>query len=131
GPGFVAQWATPGLVPAIIKTADGAPKPFADEQSAEFAALQQVAYALNNRRRLGVAHVNTPMNPNDFAADLAGLNITLAEFASLYGVKPERVVGWINGERDVPHAARVMLGLLAMPGNLDKAREISMDARVN
>jgi DNA-binding transcriptional regulator YiaG len=129
GPGYVAQWAAPGLRPAIIKLPSGEPKAFADEPSAEFAAMQKLIEAMNDRQRFRNKQPNQPMHPNDFAADLAGLGITLAEFALIYGVQPDRVAGWISGERDVPHAARVMLALLAMPGGLVVARSISAEAR--
>lgn len=129
GPGYVAQWATAGLPPALLKLPDGSVKAFTDTASAEFAAMQKVLEAINNRRRSREPSHTVPMHPNDFAADLANLEITLAEFAALYGVKPERVVGWINRERDVPHAARVMLALLALPGALERAREVTSEAR--
>ena len=123
--GFHGQFALPGLVPDLVRR-NGIPVVFTSDVQAEFAALRALFQILTSRtmdtRTAGGYKRIT-------GADLAGLlvkaGITPTLFAELSGVKQSRVMGWLDGQQDIPHFAHVLVRLLAKKENFELADEIT------
>ena len=66
----------------------------------------------------------------EFAAELAETGLQPGEWARLWGSKPDNVLAWLSGERDVPFPIRWVLPVLRIPGALATAVRITDDHTV-
>jgi transcriptional regulator with XRE-family HTH domain len=57
----------------------------------------------------------------DLASGIKAANVTTAQFAALYGVRPKRLEKWLKGEAEIPHSVALFVGLIADPLVLEKA----------
>lgn len=126
GDQFAAQFALPGLVPDLVRER-GAVVLFSSEREAEVASMEAVLRLYDSRtsdtrkaggyRRLAGA---------DLAALLAEIGMTPTRFAEIAGFPQSRIMGWIDGEQDIPHSVHVLARLLAhSEGNIEIADRIT------
>jgi DNA-binding transcriptional regulator YiaG len=130
GGGFVAQFALPGLIPDIVRQHRN-PVVFATEEKAIAAANQAVVSMLQRRLVDSRKPAETrKITPAEFAILLAEANITPTWFAELFGTTQERVIGWIDGVQDVPHAAYLLVCLMKDQKNLDMIEALTAERRL-
>ena len=66
------------------------------------------------------------MPPQDFSAALNHLGLTANQFARLIGSQRKRVIGWLEGEKEVPHHVHLIVRLcLESPGVLQYAKRLA------
>lgn len=126
GGGFHAEYAFPGGEVRYVLQ-DGAPRWFEYPAEATAAAGESLAGVLNSRPRLERRGHITRMAPAAFAVALAGLRLTPSEFARIYGQPQVKVMDWIDGREPLPHAAHVLVRVLAIPGALKEAMQVTAD----
>lgn len=111
---FAGQFALPGLVPDLARDGNGKVQLFTVERDAEIAAMDAVLNLYESRtidtRKAGGYHRLTGA---ELATLLNDADITPTYFAELYGVPQHRVMKWLDGEQDIPHAAHVLIRLIA------------------
>ena len=126
GKKFVAQFALPGLVPALVQSG-GADKLFETEAEAEAAALKAFA-ALYDSRTLDTRKNKGYVRLTGAALALAldELNVTPTFFAELLGFPQSRVMGWIDGAQDIPHSVHLVVHLMKFNPEkmLDRAEDL-------
>lgn len=123
---FVGQFAAPGLIPEYVVDRDGQVMRFRKQEDAELAAAQAMIRVLNSRNsRASMVGGYTRMTPAEFASALAESDITPSAFSLIYGVKPDRVLGWLDGVQDIPHAVRVLVELLRYEDIYKEAKAIT------
>jgi DNA-binding transcriptional regulator YiaG len=81
--------------------------------------------ALNGRSRSKTSRGYQRLDGAEFAGLLGDAGVTPAEFAIIFGTRTDRVVDWLDDVEDIPHAARTLLALLALPGAVSIARQIA------
>ena len=104
------QFAMPGIVPMLVGEHKGEPRTFRTEEDAYSAACRGLveimqARSVNTSKAGGYAR----MTPAEFGEALGTVNITATYFAEIYGVPYLRVMKWLDGEQDIPHAVRMVL----------------------
>ena len=131
---FYALYSGPGLIPAVSQSRDGRPYEYNTEVEAEIGAMRTLYGVLNKPRANARRHGGKPerykkMTGAEFAVALrmAGPDgVTPSFFSYLYGTSQLKVIGWIDGEDNVPHPARVLLALFAAdPKNIDIAEKVT------
>lgn len=130
GDSFVAQFALPGLVPALVQGADGA-RSFDTSRAAEIAAMEAVIRLYDSRtfdsRKAGGYR---RLTGSEFATLLNEMDITPTYFAEIAGFPQSRIMGWLDGEQDIPHSVHVLVKLLvASDENFELARTITEEAQ--
>lgn len=130
---FYAQFASPGLIPLMVRPKDGdrSPSEFKSVEEAENAARKALLDALTNR----VVDTRTAggyrrMSGAELAVAIEAADLTPTHFAELYGVPQARVLKWLDGEQDIPHSAHVLIKLLVNEKNYEMAEEITEWAQV-
>lgn len=68
------------------------------------------------------------MTGAELAVAMSEAGLSPSDFARLYGVPQARVLGWIDGVREIPHSAAVMVRLLQDEHTLALADKITADA---
>jgi len=131
GPGFLSEYALPGMLPVIVSDPDtGDPVMHMDRKCAEGAARDAVLEAY--RRRISDTRKNcgyVRMTGAEMAALLAHLMLDTEEAAEIIGVPQARVVKWIDGEQDIPHSVNLLLRLLSLNvACLELARAITKES---
>jgi DNA-binding transcriptional regulator YiaG len=58
----------------------------------------------------------------EFRDALKEIGLSENEFANLLGKQASRVVGWAEGEDNVPHDIGLILALLELPGGVERMR---------
>lgn len=127
GDGYVARFAVPGMVPAIVSD-DNGPVEYATESEARAAALEAMLERANARpvqilRKASRNNVSYPrLNSSELARELADLRRTFGTpegfrtfehfFAHLAGTHGRRVQGWLDGVQDIPLGITVTIWLL-------------------
>ena len=130
GNGFVGVYEFPGKDRQEARHQDGSVEVFETEDAAIAAAGEELCDALNGRQVSNSKHGYKRLTGAELAVQLAGLNLSPAEFSRLMGTSQKRIMQWIDGEEDIPHNARVLLTLLSMPGALLLATQITSAAMV-
>lgn len=120
--GFVAEYQMPAMKPVTVM-ADGEPALFHTYEEAKAAAADHMAENLNARTRSRVKHETVRLGGAELAFTLRSADISPTQFARIFGTKQARVLDWIDGVEDIPHAVRILLALLHLPG----AKKIAMD----
>lgn len=129
--GFIAFWVSPGLTPAVVRSANGSPTIYTDTHTAELAAWRRMAADLNKPRSKatsGKPERYVKMTGPEFAAALQEAGITPTFMAFLYGTSQQRVLDWIDGvpNADIPHPARLLLALFKFDeSNMDICEAIT------
>lgn len=121
--GFYGLFAYPGRIPEYVKEDDRA-KLFLTSQEAVSEAAAILVYFLNDRLVPSPQLRFTHMGGGDFAVALRELDLTVTEFAPMYGTTPERVHQWIDGTKEVPFPMWLVLETLRAPGGIEVARRI-------
>ncbi|MCW5697347.1 MAG: hypothetical protein KIS96_11530 [Bauldia sp.] len=121
--GFLGEFTFPGKDVQRVHPEDG--PLFDDDRYAVAAAGEALCDALNDRTRGTLKHGYQRMGGAEFAAALADLQITPAEFAILYGSVHKRVMDWIDGNEEIPHPVRILLAAFTLPGALQLARQVT------
>lgn len=130
---FHALYSAPGFIPAIAADSDGRPYEYLTAEEAEIGAMRTLYRILNKPRVNARRHADhgkperyRKMTNVEFAVALRNANITPSYFAFLYGTSQTRVIGWIDGTDQVPHPARLLLGLfIDNDRNVDIAQQIT------
>jgi hypothetical protein len=127
---FAAQFALPGLVPDLVRQR-GSVHLFPDERSATAAAQEAVIRLYDSRTRdERKAGGYTRLTGAELAVLLGEIDVTVTYFAELSGFPQSRVIGWIDGEQDIPHSVHVLVKLLAASdANFRLAEQITEAAR--
>jgi DNA-binding transcriptional regulator YiaG len=81
--------------------------------------------ALNGRFRNRSPHAVDRLTGPEFAGILTDLGLTPNQFALFHGTRMDRVIDWIDGVQEIPHSVRTMLALLALPGAVQIAHQIT------
>jgi len=70
------------------------------------------------------------MTPVELQDELEALELSIGQFARLYGVRRDLVIRWLDptDTRVTPHAVSIMCSLLHLPGAMDIALEITNEA---
>lgn len=122
---FYAQYALPGLVPVLVM--DGTtPAEYMSEAQARVAALEAL-FELLTRRLVDTRWRNNHevCAPAEFARLLGQADVTPTYFAELYGTTQARVMQWLDGAADIPHAAYVMVNLLSIEAAYEMAAKLA------
>ena len=116
---YLGQFAFPGMIPDYVRY-KGEPARFMSTANAITAAKITLAEALMARYVSGDKPERYRfIDGAEFAAELHAAGITPTLFAEVYGTTPDRVVtDWIDGTRDIPHPARVLVGLFKTHPNV-------------
>lgn len=115
GRGFVGKYAFPGGSLRVVYAAGtNTPDTFATAEAAENEARRVLVESLNARYRDSASRnsVSRKLTGDEFAIELAAADITASEWAQMWGTKQDTVVAQIQGEKDVPFAARWILPVL-------------------
>ena len=121
---FLARFGFPGGVVDFVLEGNK-PSVYRSAAAAENAAARVLVESLNSRQRFGSKReLSSKMTGDEFAAELAETDIPLSDFAQMWGTKQEKVVGWIQGEADVPFPLRWVLRILRRPGAIEEAQKI-------
>lgn len=122
--GWHAEFGFPGGVVAFVNDGDE-PALYATQTDAENEARRVLVESLNARWSFREKReLSTKMTGDEFAADLAEVDIGPADFAMMWGTKQGKVMDWITGAAEVPFALRWILKLLRLPGAVDMAQKI-------
>lgn len=112
GGGFLGQFSAPGLVPAYVNE-NGRPRTFSNELAAELAAARTLVEVLNSRQTA------TPRSsgyvrpsPETLSRAIEAANISVSEFARIYGANIKTVYKWLDGMQDIPHAVSVFIEMM-------------------
>lgn len=131
GPGFIAVWIAPGLVPDIVRPDGKAPAIFDTEIEAEIAGWRRMAEVMNGPRIRANKNQGKPerykrLSGPEFAEALRAAGITPTFLAYLYSTSAHRVLTWIDGAEDIPHPVRVLLALFQDDErNIDIAEKVT------
>jgi DNA-binding transcriptional regulator YiaG len=129
GGGYVAQFALPGLLPDVVSEG-GHPKVFYSEDKAVAAANETVVKLLQSRLIDSRRPQETKrITAAEFAVLLAEADITPTWFAEIYGTSQEKVIKWLDGQDDVPHAAYLLVTLMKKPGLLEEMSTLTQARR--
>ena len=115
-PGFTGAYSIPGKDEQVARDPDGRVVIFATEDEAIAAAGEEMCRSMNERTKFSYRHGYKRLGGAQFAVSLKELSISPANFAAYFGTSQRRVLQWIDGEEDIPHAAHVLLTVLAVPG---------------
>lgn len=126
---FEAWFAVPGLVAEPVREG-GRVQQFDTAHAAEFAALKAI-YKILTARSVKTSKPDKVrrMTSGEFAAALSEADITATHFAEIYGAQVARVLKWIDGTEDIPHAAHVFVRLMADDENYQEALSITRRAQ--
>lgn len=121
---FMAQFAIPGLRPEFVQRGGEAALYDTKEEAEAEAAVIAVRIA-NERIKTHRPFTRTEvMPPEDLAATIEAMGMTSADLAELF--QSPHVGSWLNGDRRVPHMAKLLLLLMREPANKELiAKEIS------
>lgn len=122
--GFVAEYQMPAMKPVTVM-ADGEPAIFPTYEEAIAAAGHHMRENLNARTKSRTKHGTVRLGGADLAFALRSADLSPTQFARIFGTKQARVLDWIDGAEDIPHAARILLALLHLPGARKMAMEIT------
>jgi hypothetical protein len=127
---FAAQFALPGLVPDLVSGRDGV-RLFPTERDAHIAAQEAVIALYESRTRdTRKAGGYRRLTGAELALLLNEINITPTYFAEIAGFPQSRVMGWLDGEQDIPHSVHVLAVLLARSNeNFALAERITEEAQ--
>ncbi|WP_299940030.1 hypothetical protein [uncultured Nitratireductor sp.] len=126
---YQAWFAVPGLVAEPVRE-NGKVRLFDTPHAAEFAALKAI-YKILTARSVKTSKPDKVrrMTSGEFAAALSEADITATHFAELYGAQVARVLKWIDGVEDIPHAAHVFVRLMARQENYEEALQVTRRAQ--
>lgn len=113
GSKFAAQFALPGLVPDLVRER-GSVRLFDNEREAEIAAMEAVLTVYDSRTRdTRKAGGYRRLTGAELASLIERMDTTPTYFAELAGFPQSRVMGWIDGEQDIPHSVHMLAELMA------------------
>lgn len=121
--GFKARFSIPGHYPAYVQEY-GEVKVFKEKEAADLAAHQLALYMANER--LGLRTRFQPamsMTAEELSKALDDFDISPTYTAKL--LQTEHVMGWLNGDRRIPHMARIILELMRDPAIRNKVASIT------
>ncbi|MDR6954171.1 hypothetical protein J2X65_003539 [Ancylobacter sp. 3268] len=130
GSQFAAQFALPGLVPDLVRDRAGVCL-YDDERAAEIAAKEAVLRLYDSRTRdTRKAGGYQRLTGAELADLIEKMDTTVTYFSELAGFPQSRVMGWIDGEQDIPHSVHVLARLLAASDeNFELAERITEQAQ--
>lgn len=113
GGGFHSEYGAPGLEPAFVLGIRNARVVSSTQDDAELVAARILIDVLNSRAT-SLNDDNKPekwlrMTAQEFSVSLADLNMSPTFFAFIFGTSQRRVLSWIEGTQEVPHAVRLIL----------------------
>lgn len=125
--GYVAGFQMPALKPVSILDPDGRRAVFSTEDAAYRSAGTNLCDFLNHRTRSRSSHNTIRLGGAELAFTLRSADLSPAQLAKIFGTRTDRVLKWIDGAEDIPHAVRILLALLHLPG----AKELAMTTTEN
>jgi hypothetical protein len=69
-----------------------------------------------------------PMSVAEFRDAMNVLGLSVRSLERISGAKGDTIDRWLKGDLDVPHHIRVLLALLALPGALERAKQVTTAA---
>ncbi len=124
---YFAQWAAPGMVPRLLADHGGENSVFYSAEAAEAEARRVMFDALNSggaRTDTNKQAIYKKLTGPEFAVLMSHANVSPTWFAYIMATKPQQVIDWMTGGREVPHDAVVMLMVLAAhPAAIDTAED--------
>ncbi|WPE19897.1 hypothetical protein [Shinella zoogloeoides] len=138
GPGFVATYYAPGLVPGMIRDPETKRlRNFPTREEAIAAGAERLFQILNlpserTVSRSGKVERYRKLTTTEFAVKIAQAGVTRKFLEWVYGTSERRMADWMRGvndkgiEEQIPHPMNVLLELfIADPKNIDRADELT------